>query len=129
MRIRRDGYGVQPSRVWADDGYDSRADIVGLHAAGITLYYPLPRTKEGKPDPALPCDDDEPDMAVWRQRMATPEAQVTYRQRIATERPHAHVRNHSLRQLVVRGLEKVKAVVLWHVHAFNFLQFKRFALI
>jgi hypothetical protein len=26
---------------------------------------------------------------------------------------------------LVRGKEKVKAVVLWHVHAFNFLQFKR----
>lgn len=122
-------YGVRPSRVWADGGYDSRADIERLHAAGITLYCPLPRKKEGKPDPALPRDDDGPGTAVWRRRMATPEAQAIYRQRIATERPHAHMRNHGLRQLVVRGLEKVKAVVLWHVHAFNFLQFKRLGLI
>ena len=34
------------------------------------------------------------------------------------------MRNHGLRQLLVRGKEKVKAVVLWHVHAFNFLQLK-----
>ena len=31
---------------------------------------------------------------------------------------------HGLQQLLVRGNEKVKAVALWHVHAFNFLQFK-----
>lgn len=122
-------YGAQPSRVLADGGYDSRADMERLHAVGITLYCPLPRKKEGKADPALPRDDDGPGTAAWRQRMATPEAQALYRQRFATERPHAHMRNHGLRQFVVRGLEKVKAVALWHVHAFNFLQFKRLGLI
>ena len=57
--------------------------------------------------------------------MASDEAMAIYRRRFATERPHAHMRNHGLRQLLVRGREKVEAVVLWHVHAFNFLQFKR----
>jgi hypothetical protein len=57
--------------------------------------------------------------------MATEEGQDAYGRRFATERPHAHMRNHGLRQLLVRGTDKVKAVMLWHVHAFNFLQFKR----
>ena len=57
--------------------------------------------------------------------MASEEGMALYRKRFATERPHAHMRNHGLRQVLVRGKEKVRAVVLWHVHAFNFLQFKR----
>jgi 2-polyprenyl-3-methyl-5-hydroxy-6-metoxy-1,4-benzoquinol methylase len=47
--------------------------------------------------------------------MATEPAQAIYRRRFATERPHAHMRNHGLRRLLVRGIDKVKAVVLWHV--------------
>jgi len=50
----------------------SRADIERVHAAGITLYHPLPGTKKGKPDPALPRDDDGLGIAVWRQRTSTP---------------------------------------------------------
>jgi len=60
--------------------------------------------------------------------MASQQGQAIYRRRFATERPHAHMRNHGLRRLLVRGIDKVKAVVLWHVHAFNFLQFKRLGL-
>ncbi len=38
------------------------------------------------------------------------------------------MRNHGLQQFLVRGIDEAKAVVLWHVLAFNFLQFKRLAL-
>ena len=62
------------------------------------------------------------------QGMASINGNPLYRKRFATERPHAHMRNHGLRRLLVRGIDKVKAVVLWHVHAFNFLQTKRLGL-
>jgi len=68
---------------------------------------------------------DGPGTIAWRQCMAGERGQAIYRRRFATERPHAHMRNHGLRRLLVRGIDKVKAVVLWHVHAFNFLQVKR----
>lgn len=45
-----------------------------------------------------------------------------YRKRFATERPHADMRNRGLTKLVVRGMTKVKAVALWHVVRYNFLQ-------
>jgi Transposase DDE domain len=61
--------------------------------------------------------------------MASVEGQAVYRRRIATERPHADMRNRGLRRLIVRGLEKAKAVVLWHVHAYNFLQIVRMDLV
>jgi hypothetical protein len=57
--------------------------------------------------------------------MTTAEGQALYRHRFATERPHADMRNRGLQRLLVRGLEKAKAIVLWHVHAFNFLQLNR----
>ena len=61
--------------------------------------------------------------------MSSDEGKAQYKRRFATERVHAHLRNHGLRRLAVCGIEKVKAVVLWHVHAFNFMQFKRLRLI
>jgi len=116
-------YGVRPERVLADGGYSSKDDIEGLHAEGIELFCPLPNNTKG--DPAAPRRGDGPGALAWRQRMATPQGKATYRQRFATERPHAHMRTHGLQRLLVRGADKVKAVMLWHVHAFNFLQFKR----
>ena len=98
-----------------------------MHDEHITLYCPLPRNTKG--DPSLPRRGDKPGTIAWRQRMATEEGQAIYRRRWPTERPHAHMRNHGLRQLLVRGIEKVKAVVLMHAIAFNFLQVKRLGLI
>ena len=115
-------YGVQPKRVLADGGYTSKDDIEKLHALDIELFSPLPKSKG---DPVAPKRGDKEGTVAWRQRMVSEEGMTLYRRRFATERPHAHMRNHGLRQVLVRGIEKVKAVVLWHVHAFNFLQFKR----
>lgn len=115
-------YGVRPKRVLVDGGFDNRADVEALHAQNIDLFSP-PRQAKG--DPAAPRQGDGPGMIAWRRRMATVEGQAIYRRRIATERPHADMRNRGLRQLIVRGLEKAKAIVLWHVHAYNFLQTRR----
>lgn len=116
-------YGVRPRQALVDGGYYSKADIEALHVKKIDLFCPLPNNS--KADSAAPRSDDGPGVAAWRQRMASERGQAIYKRRFPTERPHAHMRNHGLQQLLVRGVEKVKAVVLWHVHAFNFLQFKR----
>jgi transposase len=120
-------YGVQPQRLLADGGFDSKSDIEQLHAEDIELFCPLPKNTKG--DPAAPRRGDGPGTIAWRQRMASEQGQAIYKRRFATERPHAHMRNHGLQRLLVRGADKVKAVMLWHVHAFNFLQFKRLDLI
>lgn len=115
-------YDVKPTRLLADGGYTSKSDIEKVHALGVELFSPVPKSQG---DPAAPKRGDGAGPIAWRQRMASDEAMAIYRRRFATERPHAHMRNHGLRQLLVRGREKVEAVVLWHVHASNFLQFKR----
>jgi transposase len=119
-------YGVSPQRALADGGFDSKADIERLHAQKIEVFCPLPSNGEG--DPAAPRRGDKPGVIAWRQRMASTQGQAAYKCRFASERPHAHMRNHGLQQFLVRGIDKAKAVVLWHVLAFNFLQFKRLAL-
>jgi transposase len=119
-------YGLKPKQLLADAGYRSKAGIEVLHKRRIKLFCPLPR--RSKTNPALPKRGDGRGTIAWRRRMAGEQGQSTYRRRFATERPHAHMRNHGLRRLLVRGIDKVKAVVLWHVHAFNFMQFKRLGL-
>lgn len=66
-----------------------------------------------------PGDCDE--VATWRERMGTTSAQEIYKQRAATaEFPNAGCRNRGLRQFLVRGLQKTRAVSLWHALAHNF---------
>jgi len=57
----------------------------------------------------------------FRERMAQPESQQLFKQRPrVAEFPNAVCRNQGLRQFLVRGLRKVKAVALLHALAFNF---------
>ncbi|MBI5127798.1 MAG: IS5/IS1182 family transposase, partial [Rhodopseudomonas palustris] len=50
-----------------------------------------------------------------------------YKQRSICECIHARWRNWGLRQLLVRGTAKVRAIVLWHALANNLLQGHRLA--
>jgi Transposase DDE domain len=62
-------------------------------------------------------------VAAWRQRMASAEAQAIYKERAATaECVNALARNRGLRQLLVRGVAKVKAIALWYAIAHNLLR-------
>ena len=52
--------------------------------------------------------------------MGTEAAQAIYKQRAATaELVNAQARNRDLIRLLVRGVEKAKAVLLWHALAHN----------
>lgn len=116
-------YGVKPKRVLADGGYDGKDDIEHAHGCGIEVFCPLPGSK-GKPGDPTPKKGDGPGVIAWRERMASEAGLEIYRKRFATERPHAHMRNHGLRQFCVRGLKKVLAIAHWHVLAYNFQQIR-----
>jgi len=55
--------------------------------------------------------------------MGTPEAKAVYKERASTaECVNAIARNRGLRQFLVRGLAKVRAVVLWFALAHNLMR-------
>lgn len=119
-------YGVKPARLLADGGYDGKDDIEELYGRRIEVFCPVPGS-QGKPVPAQIKPGEGQGVIAWRERMSTEESFTIYRQRFACERPHADMRNRGLYRLLVRGLKKVKAVALWYVQAYNFLQIRRLA--
>lgn len=62
-------------------------------------------------------------MAEWRQRMGTAAAKEIYKLRASTaECVNANARNRGLQQFRVRGVVKVRAVLLWYVLAHNLMR-------
>ena len=62
-------------------------------------------------------------MAEWRVRMGTAADKEIYKERAATaECVNAQARNRGLVRLVVRGLEKVKAIAFWLATVHNMVR-------
>jgi IS5 family transposase len=121
-------YGRAPAEVLADGGYVDLDDLRAVAGAGLgcKVYAPPP----GADDPTRAHRPlwrvDDALVAEWRQRMGTVEAKAAYRDRGATsECVNALARNRGLRQVVVRGLQKVRAVLLWFALAHNLLRAAR----
>lgn len=115
-------YGQRPDEMLADGGFVKKEDIDKLEPpqGGTTVYTPVMQSKDPNRDAHTPREDDSPAVARWRQRMATAEAKQIYKQRAATaECVNAQLRNWGLQRFLVRGLQKVKAVVLWFAVAHN----------
>jgi transposase len=115
-----------PQSHLADGGFCSGEDIEWAHGQGIEVYCPPVQSKHGT-DPYLPRRGDGPGVLAWRARMASQAGQAQYRRRSICECIHARWRGWALRQLTVRGVEKVRAVVLFHALANNLLQAHRLA--
>jgi hypothetical protein len=116
-------YEEKPKEMLVDGGFVKKEDIEKVEQAGTTVYAPVQASKDPERDPHTPRPDDTPKVAEWRQRMATPEAKEIYKERASTaECVNAHARNRGLYQFRVRGLAKVKAVVLLYVLAHNLLR-------
>jgi len=119
-------YGRPPRQLLADGGYDGKDDIEALHARGTEVFVPLSGSK-GNKAPVDVRSKEGPGVVAWRRRMSTDEGIAIYQKRFPCERPHADMRNRGLQRFPVRGLRKAKAVVLWFVHAYNFVMAKRLA--
>lgn len=117
-------FGCVPADVLVDGGFASLSDIekVSSEAFGSTVYAP-PMTPRGNRSRSQTAADDTEAIAEWRTRMETPEAKEIYKQRAATaECVNAHFRNRGLRQFLVRGLEKVRAVLLLQALAHDLMR-------
>jgi transposase len=105
-----------------DGGVVTMNDVESVGQRGVIVFAPpkevAKQQQQGK-DPYAPKRGDSPKVAEWRQRMGTAEAQEKYKQRGKCEWSNAQCRNRGLYQFVVRGLQKVKSVVLWYVLVHN----------
>jgi transposase len=118
--------GGLPEQYLVDGGFGSAKDIEWAHAENIEVFCPPTQSKHGT-DPYLPRRDDGPGVLAWRARMASEAGKARYKARSICECIHARWRNWDLRLLTVRGIEKVRAVVLWYALTNNILQGLRLA--
>jgi transposase len=119
----RERYEQVPDAALVDGGFAKNEDIEKVEQGGTTVYAPVQKSKDPQRDPHTPRDDDSPEVAAWRQRMATDEAKTIYRQRAATaECVNALARNRGLQRFLVRGLRKVKAVALLYALVQNLMR-------
>jgi transposase len=120
-------YGKTPEKILVDSAYAAaRESVTTVEAAGTEVVSTVPRSeqleKHGK-DPHARQKGDTDEYANFRERMAKEESKDLSKTRPSVaEFPNADCRNRNLRQFTVRGLEKVKAVALWHALAFNFMR-------
>lgn len=121
-----DRYGRPPLKHLVDCGFATKEDITTVENRGTQVHAPLhgeDRMREKGTDPHARQRRDSDAFFAFRQRMATAEAKALYKQRPSiAEFPNAECRNRGLQQFRVRGLQKVKAVALWHALTFNFMR-------
>jgi transposase len=118
--------GQAPDQLLTDGGFAAIEDIEQTTAAGTTVFTPIKQAKqqiaEGK-DPYAPKPGDSPTIVQWRQRMGTDLAKSIYKLRAQTaELTNARMRNQGMYQVRVRGLAKVKTVLLWYALAMNLVR-------
>jgi Transposase DDE domain len=120
--------GQVPDNHLVDSGFGTIKDIEATAKAfpQTELYAPVKNAKEKEAageDPYQPKPRDQEATAAWRQRMGTDLGKALYRLRPQTaELTNAQARNRGLYQVRVRGLAKVKTVVLWYVLAHNMVR-------
>jgi transposase len=110
-----------------DGGYVKYQDIEEAEEQGVAIYMAPkgatnPQRKGQELDPK-PTDSEA--VKAWKQRMGSAEGKQIYKLRAATsETINADLRTYrGLGRLTVRGLKKIRCVVLWCALAYNFMHF------
>jgi len=122
--------GKTPEQWLVDGGFPAHEQIDAV-ADKTEVYAPVPEPRakkdeqgnEVEQDKHAPKPDDSTAVAQWRQRMARPEAKALYKLRAATaECVNAQARNRGLQRMPVRGLGKMRCVVLLFALAHNLMR-------
>lgn len=118
-------YKLLPEEHYVDGGFRSNDGLEQAAEKGVTIYTPIPKQYNirsmKRPEEILPTDS--PAVREWKQRMQTERAKEKYKQRAATiEWANALARNRGLHRLLVRGIHKARAVLLWYALAHNLMQ-------
>ena len=116
-------YGRYPAQSLVDGGFAKFDALVAAESRHSEVFAPLPSPKNAKLGPHQPRPKEPQAITQWRLRMAGEKAKVIYRQRASSaEWVNALARNRGLRQFLVRGMAKARAVVLWYALAHNLMQ-------
>jgi transposase len=118
--------GRLPKRHLVDGGFTSAQDIEWAQTGAVEVFCPPIQSKHGT-DPYRPRRGDGPGILAWRTRMESEAGKAQYKLRSICECIHARWRNWNLRQVTVRGIEKVRAVMLCYALTNNILQGHRLA--
>lgn len=119
VRRLEHAFGRRPDEILVDGGFVVLDDIAALEGGGTAVYAPLPEQR-GSGDAIPHRKPDAPGVAAWRERMGSDAAKAIYRLRAASaEWTNALARNRGLGQFRVRGLERVRSVLLWYALAHN----------
>jgi transposase len=110
---------------YVDGGFRSNPGIERAAEKGVAVFSPIPTRysaiSQKRPEEILPTDG--PGVRAWKERMQTQAAKEKYKQRAATiEWANALARNRGLYRLLVCGIRKARAVLLWYALAHNLLQ-------
>jgi len=105
----------------ADGGFVTLAEVDAAAAADVTLYLPVPKPRDQETDRFAIRPGDSAAVAAWRRRMSEERSKEVYKQRAAlVETINGDLKQHrGLRQIAVRGLGKIKCVVIWAALAYN----------
>ena len=112
-----------PEGYLLDGGYAKRESIDHLTDQEITVYAP-PQHNPKTRDPNKRQRVDSPQVAAWKERMQTDEAKEIYKSRAATiETINGDLKEHrGLTRFRVRGLDRVRSVLLLSVLTYNLLR-------
>ena len=119
-------YETAPERVLADGDFATLDDIETLATKQVEVVAPVKNAAKQQakgidPYQAKPTDGDG--VKAWRLRMGEEATKAIYQRRASTaEWVNARARNMGMRQFLVRGLDKVKAVVTLFALASNMVQ-------
>lgn len=73
--------GARPSEYLVDGGFANLEAITTMEERGVSVYAPVTKRRHGDSNPHERKRDDTDEVARWRARMATPEAQEIYKLR------------------------------------------------
>lgn len=113
----------QAPDAWLVDGGFVGHEQIERASETTVVYGPVPEPKDKAVDARQAKPGDSAAVAAWRARMGTDEAKAIYKKRVATaECVNAQNRNRGLQQFRVRGLAKVKCVMLMFALAHNLMR-------
>jgi transposase len=113
-------YHKVPKDHLVDGGFVTRSDMEEAFVRNIQIYAPLIEENPEKTSLHQSYIIETPTVQAWRERMNSLKGKEIYKERSSTiEWVNALARNRGLQQFVVRGTQKVRAVLLWFVLVHN----------